>query len=131
MSDAPKSLSEQFVEVRPLTRQLVTDVLFDQPPSFAAAVDFGIDSQRHYEALYFPIRNREITPLALDAALGDGAKLTEIVRAAPSNPHKDIAFDTSRDREAIREESVEERYQKMLDEKVGPALPQVPRSIDR
>jgi len=33
----------------------------------------------------------------VDAALGDGRKLTELVNAAPHNPHKGIEFLTDRD----------------------------------
>ncbi len=66
-------------------------------PSLPAILDFGIDSQKHYEALYFPIRAQEISPKALDAALGDGPKLTALVREAASNPHKDVEFHTSWD----------------------------------
>jgi hypothetical protein len=88
---------EQMEQVRPVTRNLIESIMLDAWPRNAAIVDFGIDSQRHYEALYYPIRNHEIAPLVLDAAMGHGEKLTELVRAAPNNPHKDIQFDTSWD----------------------------------
>jgi len=79
--------------VRPLTQKLIDAVLMDEyPNSNAVIVDFGIDSQEHYEALYYPIRHEEITPEQLDEALGNGAKLTQLVKNAPSNPHKDIVF---------------------------------------
>jgi hypothetical protein len=69
----------------------------DAWPNHAAVVDFGIDSQKHYEALYFPIREAEIMPKVLDAALGDGPKLTALARESASNPHKDVEFHTSWD----------------------------------
>lgn len=97
MSDRNPEFAERLASVRPTTRHLVTSILFDAWPSHASAVDFGIDSQKHYEALYFPIREGEITPETLDAALGDGQKLTALVREAASNPHKDIEFHTSWD----------------------------------
>src|SRR5579864_4832721 len=97
MSDRNPHFAEQLASVRPTTRHLVTSILFDAWPNHAAAVDFGIDSQKHYEALYFPIREGEITPETLDAALGDGLKLTELARDAASNPHKDVEFHTSWD----------------------------------
>jgi hypothetical protein len=56
-------------------------------------VDFGLDTQEHYEALYYPWRRGEITTKQLDTALGDGKKLTALAQAAPSNPHKGIVFD--------------------------------------
>jgi hypothetical protein len=97
MSDRNPQFAEQLAAARPTTRHLVSSILFDAWPNHTAAVDFGIDSQKHYEALYFPIREGEITPETLDAALGDGQKLTALVREAASNPHKDVEFHTSRD----------------------------------
>jgi len=97
MSDRNPKFAEQLAAARPTTRRLVASILFDVWPSHAAAVDFGIDTQKHYEALYFPIREGEITPETLDAALGDGPKLTALVREAASNPHKDVEFHTSWD----------------------------------
>jgi hypothetical protein len=83
--------------IRYATRNLVEAMMLDVWPRHTAIVDFGIDSERHYEALQFPIRNGELTVEVLDAALGFGQRLTELVRAAPSNPHKDIEFRTSWD----------------------------------
>jgi hypothetical protein len=97
MSNRHTKLAEELLSVRPVTRDLVTSVLRDVWPGHAAIVDFGIDSQKHYEALYHPIHEAEILPKALDAALGDGAALTELTRQAPSNPHKDVTFSTSWD----------------------------------
>jgi hypothetical protein len=97
MSSRHKEFAEQLLSVRPVTRSLVTSILMDAWPSHAAIVDFGIDSQKHYEALYYPIREAEIMPKALDAALGDGPKLTAMTREAASNPHKDVQFQTSWD----------------------------------
>lgn len=92
-----RELAEQLLSVRPTTRNLVTSILMDAWPSHAAIVDFGIDSQKHYEALYYPIREAEIMPKELDAALGHGEKLTAMIREAASNPHKDVQFHTSWD----------------------------------
>lgn len=97
MANRHKEFAEQLLSVRPTTRNLVTSVLMDAWPGHAAVVDFGIDSQKHYEALYYPIREAEIMPKALDAALGDGRKLTALTRAAANNPHKDVEFRTSWD----------------------------------
>jgi hypothetical protein len=97
MSDRNPKFAEQLASARPTTRHLVSSILLDAWPNHAAAVDFGIDTQKHYEALYFPIREGEITPETLDAALGDGPKLTALAREAASNPHKDVEFHTSWD----------------------------------
>jgi len=105
MSDRNPKFAEQLAAARPTTRHLVTSILFDAWPNEAAAVDFGIDSHKHYQALYFPIREGEITPETLDAALGDGPKLTALVREAASNPHKDVEFHTTWDLILCRESS--------------------------
>lgn len=97
MSNRHTKLAEQLLSVRPTTRNLITSMLMDAWPNHAAVVDFGIDSRKHYEALCFPIREAEIMPKALDAALGDGPKLTALVQAADSNPHEDVEFRTSWD----------------------------------
>src|SRR5262249_52563182 len=56
--------------VRDTTRNLVESIMLDVWPRSGAIVDFGLKSQEHYEALYYPIREGEISPEALDAALG-------------------------------------------------------------
>ena len=79
--------------VRPVTQVLFDAMLFDiWPDSSAAIVDFGLDSQEHYEALHGPIRAGEVSIEQLDDALGSGPKLTSLVRASSSNPHRDIVF---------------------------------------
>ena len=83
--------------IRDTTRDLIQAILFDTWPHSEAIADFGLTSQAHYEALYYPVRNREITAEALDAALGKGNELTALVRSAPSNPHRDITFGTASD----------------------------------
>ncbi len=87
----------QLDKVRPVTRRLIESLMLDVWPNHTAIVDFGIDSQAHYEALYYPVREGNIMPLALDEALGDGEKLTRLTREADSNPHKDIEYHTSWD----------------------------------
>lgn len=84
-------------QLRDTTRNLVEAVLFDMWPRSAAIIDFGLNSQRHYEALHYAIREGEITPEQLDAALGNGSELTALVRSAPSNPHRDVTFRTDWD----------------------------------
>jgi hypothetical protein len=79
---------------RMTTENLIESVMMDLWPRTAACCDFGIQSQRHYEALYYPIRAGIITPEQLDEALGDGKKLTALVNAHTSNPHVGIVFQT-------------------------------------
>ena len=84
--------------LRPVTKILYHAILSDVwPDGTAAIVDFGLESQEHYEALYYPVRAEEITLADLDAALGNGPKLTVLVRSAKSNPHKGIVFHTPYD----------------------------------
>lgn len=84
--------------MRPLTKKLFDAIMLDLwPEGNATVVDFGIDSQAHYEALYGPIREGEITIEQLDAAICDGAKLTALVKDCSSNPHKGIVFRTAWD----------------------------------
>lgn len=90
------------VKLRPLTTQPVESILLDAWPGHAAVVDFGLDSQQHYEALYYPVRSGEITPEQLEKALGDGPALTRLANDAPSNPHRGIVFRTSWDVLLIR-----------------------------
>lgn len=58
---------------------LVVAVMLDNWPSPAAVVDFGITDQLHYEALYYPIRNGEITADKLFAVVGNGEGITKLV----------------------------------------------------
>ena len=100
IDDADARLAEflsQLEKVRPVTRRLIESMMLDMWPNHTAIVDFGIDSQSHYEALYYPIREGTMMPLALDDALGNGEKLTRLTRDAASNPHRDIEFHTSWD----------------------------------
>lgn len=95
--------------VRPVTQSLFGLIMLDlMPGSPAVMADFGLDgwgatedrklaAHRRYEALYYPIRAGEITVEQLDQALGNGPKLTLLVRHAPSNPHKEIVFKTAWD----------------------------------
>jgi hypothetical protein len=81
-------------KVKPVTRGLIEAIVFKDLPTPAALNDFGIESPRHYEAISRPLLNDEITFAQLDAAYGNGPKLTELVNAAASNPHKGIVFET-------------------------------------
>jgi hypothetical protein len=84
--------------LRPVTRRLVESVMLDLfPEGPAVAIDFGITSERHFEAIYYPLRAGEITPMQLKAALGNGPRLTELTRSAASNPHKAVTFKTAWD----------------------------------
>jgi hypothetical protein len=83
--------------IRDTTRNLVESLMFDVWPRSGAIVDFGLKSQEHYEALYYPVRAGEITPEQLDAALGKGDQLTALAREARSNPHKEVSFRTDWD----------------------------------
>ncbi len=83
--------------VRPVAENLHQALMCDEWPRAAAIVDFGLDSQEHYEALYYPVRKGEITLQKLDEILGDGPKITACVQACKHNPHKNIVFKTAYD----------------------------------
>ena len=79
--------------VRPVANTAYMAIMMDLWPNSPAAIaDFFLTDQRHYEALYYPIRAGEITIEQLDQVLGDAAALTKLVNASPSNPHKGIVF---------------------------------------
>ena len=93
----PRAARDAAAPVRDTTRNLVEAIWLDVWPRNGAIVDFGLKSQEHYESLYYPVREGEITPGQLDAALGKGEKLTVLARSARSNPHRDIEFRTDWD----------------------------------
>jgi hypothetical protein len=97
MKEEGSEFIEQLKRVRPVTRHLIESILLDAWPDATAVADFGIDSQEHYEAIYYPVRQHQIMPETLDRAVGTGKALTMMVRQAPSNPHRDIEFHTSWD----------------------------------
>lgn len=80
--------------IRPVAQHLYDSIMLDEWPRASAIVDFGIDSQQHYEALYDPIRSGELTLEKLNEILGDGQKITDAVEACKSNRHKGIKFVT-------------------------------------
>jgi hypothetical protein len=88
--------------IRNTTQNLVEAIWADEWPRNGAIVDFGLRSQEHYEALYYGVREKQITPEQLDEALGRGEALTALARAARSNPHRAITFRT--DWDDLREE---------------------------
>jgi len=94
MIDKHMEFAKQFDQVRPVTRSLIENALLDQPPSDAVVIQFGIQGPKHQAVLYHAIRAQEISPKELDAALGDGQKLTVLVRGVAGNQHKDVEFQT-------------------------------------
>lgn len=83
--------------IRPLTRQLVECCRLDAWPGRAAVVDFGLDSSSHLGALQYAIRENLVSLEELDAAMGDGKKLTEIAQRG-ENPYRFVTFNTAWDR---------------------------------
>ena len=120
-------LYRNVVMFSPGARNLIRAIFNDVWPSLQAMTEFGIESQEHYEALYYPIRNGELEPAELEAALYSGPKLSELLNSAPSNPHKGITFETTWDRippEVTRELRTMDTY------RGGPAAP-LPDGLDR
>ncbi len=92
---------------------LFDSVMMDMWPRQAAIVDFGLDgmvstssgqmsfsraaAKLRYEALYYPIRNGEITKDDLRRVVGDGPAITKLTSRCRTNPHKGIKFETAYD----------------------------------
>lgn len=90
--------------VKPATRDLVNAIIRDEWPRPYTMVDFGLATQEHYEAAYYAIRSGEVSPAELDEAICSGPRLTELLASAPSNPHKEIVFETDWDRMPVEED---------------------------
>lgn len=93
MSDEQDPTAEG-ANLRPLTRDLIRAICQDKWPRVATCLDFGLESPAHYEAVYHAYRHGEVTKGELESALGNGPKLTELMRNAPHNPHRNITFAT-------------------------------------
>lgn len=87
---------------------LFNSVMMDAWPGNAAVVDFGIVSQKHYEALYGPIRNGDIKLSDLRRVVGDGPAITKLVNRFSSNRHRNqVVFET--DYDDMRQAAMAER----------------------
>jgi hypothetical protein len=69
-------------DIRLVTINLISNLLLDQPLSPAQITNFGVKSPSHYAALREMLENLPMETVAhlLDEALGDGEKLTTLVR---------------------------------------------------
>jgi hypothetical protein len=82
----------------PTTRNVFASALLGvMPQNPVDRANFGIATREHFHALSFGVLSGEITAKALEAAMGDGPKLTKLVRGAASNPFKEITFRTDWD----------------------------------
>jgi hypothetical protein len=93
-------------KIRPVTKHLWDAIWFDSYPAPAAYVDFGIDTDDHFLALYNAVRAGDIDHEQLDAVLGDGAKITALVNSVEGCNPKGLVFKTDWDffREAMDEQ---------------------------
>lgn len=94
--------------MRPMTRELLECAALDEVPGLACRVDFGIMPPGEVEkfgAYQWAIRHEMVTPQELNEALGDGAKLTEIVNRG-ANPYGGQTITTSWD--GLKEEFEDE-----------------------
>ncbi|MBI1881642.1 MAG: hypothetical protein HYR94_25980 [Chloroflexi bacterium] len=69
-------------DIRPVTVNLISNLLLDQPLSPAQSTDFGVKSPSHYAALREVLESLPLETAArlLDEALQDGKKLNTLVR---------------------------------------------------
>ena len=79
-------------KIDPATRDLVAAILEDGIPAYDTMLAFGIETEWHFEALFYAFWEGDFTAEELDACRGDGEKLTELVFKAPNNPHRFITF---------------------------------------
>lgn len=93
MSD-DRDRAAEWANLRPLTKELILAINRDEWPGVAACLDFGLESRAHYEAVYYAYRHGDVTTGQLEAALGSGPKLTELMRNAQHNPHRLIRYRT-------------------------------------
>jgi hypothetical protein len=80
--------------LRSSTRHLLEAICSDTAPRDSAKVDFGIDTPQHFEALSHAVLGGRITPEMLDATLGNGNALTQLVKLDTDNPHRGIVFES-------------------------------------
>ncbi len=79
-----------------MATNLVDDLIRDQWPSMATAMDFGIDSGRHLAALQYAV-GAGVMAYDLDRVIGDGPAITRLVRSIPGQPYDDVVFQTPYD----------------------------------
>lgn len=85
----------QTPEIREVTRNVFMSIVFDIWPNRAGIVDFGLDTQRHYAALHYAVREDGVSLEQLESALGNGPALTALV--GPNNPYRGVTFKTTWD----------------------------------
>ena len=85
-------------QVRPTTRGLMVNFIWDLPLTIPQADDFGITSAQHYRALRGVMaalieKNGLVAcALELDEAMGNGAQLTQLVKSHA--PEYEVTFST-------------------------------------
>lgn len=103
--------------VRDLTNHVFMSLMMDTWPRPAGIVDFGLDSTEHLGALQHAIKHDGVTPEMLDEALGNGAKLTALIK--DDNPYSGVVFETSYDRMGMNDD--EEDDEVWEDDNVQPS----------
>jgi hypothetical protein len=81
--------------VREVVRMVCMDFIRSAWPDAAGVKAFGLDTREHYEALKHAVFYQGVTPEELDAALGYGPALTQLIREG--NPYHGITFRTAWD----------------------------------
>jgi hypothetical protein len=81
--------------VRDNTRDLYRSLRFDEWPSPATIVDFGIESTAHLGALQYAVIHDAVTLEDLDRALGNGPAIQALI--SERNPYRNVTFRTDWD----------------------------------
>jgi len=95
-------------------KELVNGIYMDLIPGFAACVDFGIepsaDPTRVFGALQAGLKRDQFTKFELEAALGNGKVLTELVNRGDNPYGKGLTIKTQWDNIPDDDEDEEEYY---------------------
>ena len=81
--------------VRDNTRDLYRALIWDEWPSQATVVDFGIESTAHLGALQYAVIHEGVTLEELDQVLGNGPAIQALI--SERNPYRHVTFRTDWD----------------------------------
>src|SRR5947209_19891436 len=88
-------METEDARISPVTLGLIEALRRDEWPSNAACIDFGIATSAHLGALQYAVVTDGVTAEQLDAALGKGPEIKELV--GPENPYRGVTFRTDWD----------------------------------
>lgn len=90
--------------VRKTAEEVYQCLMLDVWPGHTAITDFGLETDAHYGALQYAIRENDAGPRELDEALGNGKRLTALIKQ--DNPYHGVVFSTPWDTIMVRHDEV-------------------------